>query len=86
MGAVPGFDSLDRVLERLLQNPFADRPKDQAEQPSLEVLAVEYDDHVDVGQTVRSTGKTVGMAGRACPRVGVRRSEDDLVEIRAIVV
>src|SRR5271157_2634483 len=71
--AVPGFDSLDGVLERLLQNPLADGPEYEAQQPSLEGLTIAYNDHVDVGQTVGATREVVGVAGRACPGVGIGR-------------
>ena len=71
--AVPGFDSLDRVLERLLQNPLSDRPDHQADQPSLEVLAIAYGDEVNIGQAVGTTREGVGVAGRPSPRVGVGR-------------
>ena len=36
---VPGFDGLDGVFKRLFQNPPADGPDHEAEQPSFEGLA-----------------------------------------------
>ena len=83
---VPDLDSLDGVFKRLLQNSFADGSDHEAEQPSLEVLAVAYDDHVDVGQAVGATREVVGVAGRASPRVGVGRREDDVVGIGPVVM
>jgi len=56
---VPGFDSLGGVLEWLLQNSLANGPDHQAKQPPFEVLAFAYDDHVNVGQTVGTTGEEV---------------------------
>ena len=45
-----------------------------------------YDDYVDVGQTIGTTCEGVGVAGRASPRVGVGRREDDVVGIGPVVV
>ncbi len=53
-----------RVLKRLFQNALADGPEHEAEQASLEVLAVAYDDHVDVGQTIGTTFE--GVPRRDC--------------------
>ena len=50
--AIAGFDGLDGVYKRLFQNALADGPEHQAEQPSLEVLALAYDDHVNIGRAV----------------------------------
>src|SRR5215831_7574993 len=84
--AVPGFDGPDRFFKRFFQNASADGPDHEAEQPSLEILAFAYDDHVDVGQTIGTTCERVGVAGRASPRVGVGRREDDMVGIGPVVV
>ena len=84
--AVPCFDSLYGVLERLLQNALAVSPDYDAEQPSLEVLAIAYDDHVDVGQTVGAPREGVGVARCASPRVGIGRRKDDVVGIGPVVV
>jgi hypothetical protein len=84
--AVPGFDGLDGVFKRLFQNALADGPEHEAEHPSLEVLALAYDDHVDVGGAVGTAREGVGVAGRASPRVGVGRREDDVVGIGPVVV
>ena len=83
---VPGFDGLDGVFKRLFQNALADGPEHEAEQPSFEVLAVAYDDHVNVGHAVGTTREGVGVAGRASPRVGVGRREDDVVGIGPVVM
>jgi hypothetical protein len=83
---VPRFDGLDGVYKCLPQNPFADGPNHQAEQPSLEVLALAYGDQVDVGQTVGTMREGVGVAGRASPRVGVGRGEDNVVGIGPVVM
>src|SRR5271169_1793565 len=67
-------------------NAFSNGPEYQAEKPSLEVLAVAYDNHVDVGQAIGTTCEGVGVAGRAAPRVGVGCREDDVVGIGPVVV
>src|SRR5215469_13055896 len=84
--AVPGLDSLNRIFERLVQNSLAYCANHQAEQPTLDVLALAYDDHVNVSQTVGTTGEVVGMTGGASPRVGVGSREDDVVRIRPVVM
>jgi len=43
------------------------------------VLAVAYDNHIDVSRTVRPAREIVGVAGRASPNVGVGRLQDDVV-------
>src|SRR5436190_8900903 len=75
-----------RVFKCLFQNTLADGPEHDTEQPSLEVLAVAYDDHVYVGQTIGTTCEAVTVAGRASPCVGVGRREDDVVGIGPVVV
>src|SRR5215470_13284812 len=70
---VPSFDSLNGILERLFQNSLSDRPNHEANQPSLEVLAIAYCDEVNVGQAVGTARKGVGVAGRPSPSVGVGR-------------
>ena len=72
--AVPGFDGLDGVYKRLFQNALADGPDDQAEQPSLEVLALADDDHINVGRAVGLTREVVGVARRASPQCWSRSS------------
>ncbi len=84
--AVPGFDGLDGVLKCLFQNAPADGPEHQAKYPSLEVLTVSYDDHVNVGRAVGPTREGVGVARRASPSVGIGRREHDAVGIRPVVV
>jgi hypothetical protein len=84
--AIPGFDGLDGVFKRPFQNAPADGPEHQAEQPSLEVLAVAYDDHVNVGRAVGLTREGVGVARCASPNVGVGRREDDAIGIGPVVV
>ena len=84
--AVPGFNSLDRVHKRLFQDTFADSSDYQAEQPSLEVLAIPYGDKVNVGQAVRAPREGLGVAGCASPRVGIGRCEDYMDRIGPIVV
>src|SRR5262249_45661940 len=53
--AVPDFDGFDGVFKRPFQNAPADGPEHEAEHPSLEVLAVAYDDNVNVGRAVGLT-------------------------------
>src|SRR5262245_10967666 len=84
--AVAGFDGLDRVFKRLFQNALADCPDHEAEQLSLQVLAVAYDDHVNVGLAVGPTSEGVGMTRRASPQVGVGCREDDAVGVGPVVV
>ena len=67
--AVPRFDSLDAVYKRLFQNALADGPEHEAKQPSLEVLAVAYDVHINVGRAVGLTREVVRVAGRASPKL-----------------
>src|SRR3984893_4500835 len=83
---VPGFDGLDGVFECPFQNAPADGPEHEAKPPPLEVLAIAYDDHVNVGRTVGLTREGVGVARRASPHVGVGRLEDDAVGIGPVVV
>jgi hypothetical protein len=59
----------------------ADSPEYEAKQPSLEVLALPNDDHVDVGSAVRMAREVVGVAGCASPKIGVRRGEHDVLRI-----
>src|SRR5947199_1028321 len=66
---VPGFDSLDGVFERPFQDTPADGPEHEAEHPSLEVLAVAHDDHVNVGRAVGLRREGVGVTGRTPPYV-----------------
>ena len=50
--AVPDFNGLDGVFKRPFQNAPADGPEHEAEHPPLKVLAVAYDDHVNIGRAV----------------------------------
>src|SRR5580704_10578104 len=84
--AVPGFDGLDGVYKRLFQYALTDSPDHQADQPSLEVFALAYDDHVNVGQTVGPAREGVGVARRSSPGVGIGRREDHAVRIGPVVV
>jgi hypothetical protein len=45
---VPSFDRLDGLPQRATQHALAAGPEKDAEQPSLDVLAVTDDDRVDV--------------------------------------
>jgi len=83
---IPGFNSLHRVYKRFFQDTLADGPDHQAEQPPLEVLAVAYDDHVDIGQTVGATLEVVGVARCASPRVGIGCRKDDAVGIGPVIM
>ena len=83
---VPGFDGLDGVFKRPFQNPPADGPEYEAEQPPLQVFAIAYDDHINVGRAVGLTREGVGVARRATPHVGVNRREDDAVRIGPVVI
>jgi hypothetical protein len=84
--AVPGFYRFDGVFKRPFQNVLAHRPEHEAKQPSLEVFALSYGDHVDVGGPVGLTREGVSMAGIASPDVGVGRRKDDAVGIGPVIV
>lgn len=62
VGTVPHFDGLHGVFERPFQDASADRAEHKAEHPSLDVLAVGHDNHVNVGSAVGPTGKGLGVA------------------------
>jgi hypothetical protein len=64
----------------------ADRPEHEAEHPSLEVLAVAYDNDVNVGRADALTREGVSVAGRTSPHVGFGCREDDMVGIGPVVV
>jgi hypothetical protein len=66
---VTGLDSLDGVYKCLLHDTFADGPDHEAEQTSSKVLALAYDDHVNVSQTVTATCEGISVAGRTSPGV-----------------
>src|SRR5882724_10291442 len=83
---VPGFDGLDGVFKRLFQNPPADGPEYEAEQPPRQVFAIEYDNHINVGRAVGPSPEGVGVPRRATPHVGVGRREDDAVGIGPVVL
>jgi hypothetical protein len=68
---VPGFDDLDGVFQTPFRNAPADGPEHEAEPPPLDVLAVAYDDHVNVGRAIGLTREGVGVARRTSPRLGV---------------
>src|SRR5208283_758364 len=76
----------DGVYKRLFQNALADGSNNEAEQPSLEVFALAYHDHVNVGQAVGPTLEGVGVARCASPRVGIGRRKDDVVGMGPVVV
>src|SRR4051794_26836215 len=82
---VAGFNGFDGVFERFFQNSSADGPEDEAEQPPLEVLALTYDNHVNVGRAVGLRLEGVGVARRAAPHIGVDRCENDAVGIGPVV-
>jgi len=83
---VPGFDGLDGVFKSLFQSALADGAERESEDPSLEVLALAYNDVVDIGGTVGIPRERVGMARGACLRVGVGGPRDDAIRIRPVVV
>src|SRR5262245_30296519 len=55
-----GFDGLDGVFKRLLQNSLADGPEHEAEQPPLKVLSLAHDYGVEVGRPVGFAREGVG--------------------------
>jgi len=74
------------VYEGSFQNTLADGSEHQAEQPSLEILALANDVHINVGSAVRMAREVVGVAGCSSPHVGVCCREDDVVRIGPVVV
>jgi hypothetical protein len=58
---VPSFDGPDGLIQCLLKDALADGPEHDAEEPSLEVLAVAYDDHVLIGGPVGLGRECVGL-------------------------
>ena len=83
---VLGFDNPDAVDKSLFQDTPADRAEHKAEQISLEILALANHSDINVGRAVRIAREVVGMAGCASPKVGVGRSEDDMIGIGPVVV
>jgi len=63
--SVPGFDGLDGVYKRLFQNALPDGSEHEAEQPSLEVLAVAYHDHIHVRHAIGLPLEGVRVSRRA---------------------
>ena len=49
---VPRFDGLQAPCEHLLQLSLADNPKERAEQPPLEVLALAHNHDVHFGRPI----------------------------------
>src|ERR1044072_9331385 len=84
--AVAGFDCLDGIFKRLLQNTSADGPKHDAEHLPLEGLAFAHDNHIYLGRAVGLTRKGVDVTRRASPCVGVGRRKDDAVGIGPVVI
>jgi hypothetical protein len=64
---IPGFDGLDGVHKGLFQDALADGPENEAERPSLDVLAVAHHDGVQVGRAVGPPREGVGVARAASP-------------------
>src|SRR5262245_12120843 len=83
---IPRFNRFDGIVERPYQHALADAPEHQAERPSSEVLAVTYDDSVDVGLPVRPPRESVSVARGAAPQVGVGGRHHDAVWIGPVVV
>src|SRR5690242_5842525 len=84
--SVPGFNGFDRVLERFHQNSLPNGSDHQAEQPSFEVFAISYGNQVNISQTVGTAREGVGVSRCASPRIGVGRTEDDVIGIGPVVV
>jgi len=79
VGNVPRFDRFDRGYKRLFQDASTYSPEHEAEQSSFEILALAYDDEVNVGCAVGVTREVVGVAGSASPHIRVSRCKDDVV-------
>lgn len=78
---VAGFDSLNGDFERLFQNAPANGPEQEAEEMPPQVLALAYDNHVDIGGAVSLAVEGVNVARRATPHIGVRGREHNAVRI-----
>ncbi|MFD8247925.1 hypothetical protein [Nocardia sp. NPDC059691] len=83
---VAGLDSLDRLVEGLAQDAFADSPDHDFEDPSLEVLALAHDDDIHIGLPAGPALEGVGVTGMAAPYVRVDGRHDDTLGIRAVIV
>lgn len=83
--AVSGFNGLDAVCKRLFQNAPADGTEHDAEQESLEILALASDGDVNLCGAFGPPSEGVSVAGSASPRVRVGRGEDDVVRIGPVV-
>src|SRR4029077_2278290 len=68
------------------QNPPADGPEHEAEQPPRQVFAVAYDNHINVGRSVGPTSEGVDVTRRAAPQVGVGRRKNDAVRVGPVVM
>jgi len=84
--ALPGFDGFDGVFKGFFQDALANGPDHQSERPSFEVLALAYDDHVNVGGAVWVAREVVGVAGVTSPGVGVGRRKNHVVGIGPVVM
>src|SRR3954452_16920162 len=82
---VPRFDGLDGLFERAFQPALADGPEHEADEPSLEVLAVAYHDVVHLGRSVGLSLERVGVARAICPGVGVGGGQYDAVGVGPVV-
>jgi hypothetical protein len=80
---VPCFDGFQRSCKHLLQLSIADNPKERAEQPPLEVLALAHNIHV--GRPVGLTRESIGVARATSPQVGVSSGKNDVVGIGPVV-
>src|SRR4030095_6030702 len=83
---VPGLDGFDGLSKCLLQVPFADGPEEDAENSSLEVLAVAHYDDVHIGRAVGLPRECIGVAGATSPKVGISSCENDAGGIGPVVV
>src|SRR6202020_1089381 len=84
--AVPCFNRLDTIHKRLFQNALANGPEYEAEHPSLEVLALPNDDHINIGGAIRTTREGVVVTRGASPHVGVCRRQHHMPRIGPVVV
>src|SRR5215472_23433 len=84
--AVPGFDGFYGVVKCAFQNALADCLQHETKYPSLEVLALAYDDHVNIGFAIRRTCEGVSVAGRASPHIGVSCCKDDAARVGPVVI
>src|SRR5262249_24079986 len=83
---VAGFDRVNRIVERLLQDSLANGLEYQGEHPALEVLGLAVDSHVNGCWAVGLSCKGVYVPRGVSPHVGVSRRQHDLFGVGPVVM